>query len=182
MIKYNICFIKKGDRILLLNRNKSPWMGCWNGVGGKLETDETPRESMQREVMEETGLVDVKLSYKGLVTWVTQNQSVSGMYLYLGELEEDADYSSPMQTEEGILDWKAIDWILHPENRGITSNIPVFLPSMLKDEYCYEYQCIYENNHLVEHSSFPLHPNTEEAVHTHGYLTDKYGERSAALS
>lgn len=35
MIAFTNCFIKKGDRILLLNRNKPSWMGMWNGVGGK---------------------------------------------------------------------------------------------------------------------------------------------------
>lgn len=32
-LKYTICFIKRGDEILLLNREKSSWMGSWNGVG-----------------------------------------------------------------------------------------------------------------------------------------------------
>ncbi|MDT2194339.1 NUDIX domain-containing protein [Paenibacillus larvae] len=37
MITYNICFIRRGDQILLLNRQKSSWMGAWNGIGGKIE-------------------------------------------------------------------------------------------------------------------------------------------------
>lgn len=49
-LKYNICFIKQGDRILLLNREKPSWMGCWNGVGGKLEPEESPTQSMIREI------------------------------------------------------------------------------------------------------------------------------------
>ncbi len=36
MYKYTICFIRKGNKILLLNRNKKPNMGMWNGVGGKI--------------------------------------------------------------------------------------------------------------------------------------------------
>ncbi len=49
MYKYTICFIKKGKKILLLNRNKKPNMGMWNGVGGKIEDNETPYEGIIRE-------------------------------------------------------------------------------------------------------------------------------------
>lgn len=56
MITYNICFIRRGDQILLLNRQKSSWMGAWNGIGGKIEQGESPVESVRREVLEETGL------------------------------------------------------------------------------------------------------------------------------
>ena len=41
MYKYTLGFIIKNNEVLLLNRNKSPWMGAWNGVGGKIETGET---------------------------------------------------------------------------------------------------------------------------------------------
>jgi 8-oxo-dGTP diphosphatase len=57
MLKYTICFIKRKDEILLLNRNKKPNMGLWNGVGGKIETGETPFEGIIRETWEETGLL-----------------------------------------------------------------------------------------------------------------------------
>ncbi|WJH35841.1 hypothetical protein N6H14_07935 [Paenibacillus sp. CC-CFT747] len=42
MFRYTICFIRRGNRILLLNRNAPAWMGAWNGVGGKLEPGEAP--------------------------------------------------------------------------------------------------------------------------------------------
>lgn len=33
MIKYNLCLIRQGNKILLLNRERSPWMGCWTKEG-----------------------------------------------------------------------------------------------------------------------------------------------------
>jgi len=42
LVEFTICFLKKGDQILLLNRDFSEWMGAWNGVGGKIERNETP--------------------------------------------------------------------------------------------------------------------------------------------
>lgn len=42
MIEFTVCYIKQDTKILLLNREYPAWMGCWNGVGGKLEAGESP--------------------------------------------------------------------------------------------------------------------------------------------
>lgn len=35
MFNQTLCFIRKDDEILMLNRQKAPLQGLWNGVGGK---------------------------------------------------------------------------------------------------------------------------------------------------
>ena len=40
MIKYNICFVRRGDEVLLLNRNPA-LDGVLEWRGGKLEANET---------------------------------------------------------------------------------------------------------------------------------------------
>jgi len=161
MIGYNICFIRQGDRVLLLNRNKPSWMGSWNGIGGKLEAGETPRESMLREMQEETGLIPERLYFKGLVTWVVDAEKVGGMYVYAAELSEETSYPTPIGTEEGILDWKELAWILHPENRGVAYNIPKSIEKILCDVRCYEHICVYQNGELLQHESVPIEPDIE---------------------
>ncbi|WP_068774297.1 8-oxo-dGTP diphosphatase [Paenibacillus sp. FJAT-26967] len=173
MITYNICFIRQGDRFLLLNREKPSWMGCWNGIGGKLEEGETPRESMEREILEETGITDYKLHYKGLVTWLTNEAEIGGMYLYTAEVTEDFVFAGPVKTEEGILDWKKIDWILHPQNKGISSNIPVFFPYLLHEEGCYDHFCDYRDGKLVKHQSVLLEIAEDSLEMTEFYLRNK---------
>jgi 8-oxo-dGTP diphosphatase len=50
-------FNRQRDMVLLIQKNKPAWMrGLLNGVGGKLELDETPDEAMVREFHEETGI------------------------------------------------------------------------------------------------------------------------------
>lgn len=45
------------DQILLIRKNKPKWQkGRWNGIGGKIEKDETPEDAMHRECLEETGM------------------------------------------------------------------------------------------------------------------------------
>ena len=49
--------ILKRDRVLLVERAKSPLKGYWSLPGGVLETGEQLQEGIRREVLEETGLV-----------------------------------------------------------------------------------------------------------------------------
>lgn len=162
MLKYNLGLIKQGTRILLLNREHPSWMGCWNGVGGKVEKKESPRLSMMREIVEETQIDPPNLDFKGLITWTTEGGSeFGGMYLYLVELPHNYDYETPINTDEGILDWKEIDWILHPQNQGIASNIPSCLEKVLYDNQCYNHHSIFKNGTMIDQISEVIDPVIE---------------------
>ena len=53
---HTLCFLTSGERVLMLCRRKEPNRGLWNGVGGRIEAQETPHAACLREVREETGL------------------------------------------------------------------------------------------------------------------------------
>ncbi|QQZ08609.1 NUDIX hydrolase [Heyndrickxia vini] len=152
MFKYTICFIKKGHELLMLNRHKPVWMGIWNGVGGKIEKGETPLEGVLREIDEETGLQIEKIEYKGTVTWMVDGKDAGGMYAFVAELPETYDYYTPIKTDEGILDWKDINWVLHPENLGM-ANVKYFLDKLLYDSSVYEHHFVYEKGEVVDFKS-----------------------------
>lgn len=156
MFKYTICFIRQGDRISLLNREKPGWMGSWNGVGGRLEEGETPTECVIREVFEETGIELKEVEFKGIVKWTEDGKPTGGMYAFTAEIQKNFLYKTPRKFDEGILDWKEIDWIFHPKNTGIADNLPQFLPKMLEEKGLYEYICYFRNNVLEEVESNPL--------------------------
>src|SRR5690625_5462376 len=92
MFKYTICFSKRGNQILMLNRESASWMGMWNGVGGKLEKDETPLQCILREVKEETGIPLTDAEYKGNVIWEVDGSYSGGMYAYIAELLTTYEY------------------------------------------------------------------------------------------
>jgi 8-oxo-dGTP diphosphatase len=49
--------ILNANRVLLVERGKSPLKGYWSLPGGVLETGEHLEEGVRREVLEETGLI-----------------------------------------------------------------------------------------------------------------------------
>jgi len=54
-------WIRKEDKVLLVNRLHEPWKGYYGPPGGGLEQGEDLKDAVAREVGEETGLkVDVK--------------------------------------------------------------------------------------------------------------------------
>jgi 8-oxo-dGTP diphosphatase len=160
MLKYTICFIQRGEEILLVNREKSPWMGRWNGVGGKLEPNETPTDCVLREVEEETGIILDSVDYKGLVTWTVDENELGGMYAYVAKVPEDFHYPTPFLTREGILDWKEISWICHPDNFGV-ANIHYYLLAMLNDPENYDHRFIYEGDNVLDYQPVLLKETTK---------------------
>lgn len=155
MYKYTICLIRKGRKILLLNRNKKPTMGMWNGVGGKIEDNETPYEGVIRETFEETGIQLHSATYKGNVIFKDKDEleNSDGMYVFLADLPDEVHIDTPLTTDEGILEWKSIDWILDDNNRGVISNLKRYLPRLLKDENNLEHTFIYDNHNIIDYTA-----------------------------
>ena len=152
----NVCIstqfvsLEKG-KILLLNRNKKPNMGMWNGVGGKIEDNETPYEGIIRETLEETGIDLPSVTYKGNVVFKSKDepQGREGMYVFLADLPDGVHMDTPVSTAEGLLEWKEIDWILNKDNRGVVSNLPKYLPPIvLTEENKLEHIFTYDNGIL----------------------------------
>ena len=158
MYNFTICFIKQGEKILMLNRENPEWMGCWNGVGGKLESNESPLESILREVKEETGieLNSNDVNYKGNVTWTDPKRTYfDGMYVYIAELPATYVFPTPQKSDEGILDWKELSWILSHHNYGV-ADLQHYLGVIFEDENNYEHMFTYENEKVVQFSSLLL--------------------------
>src|SRR5690606_27143527 len=99
---------------------------------------------MLREIYEETSIDPPILTFKGFITWSNeQGRDFGGLVLYLAELPMDYEYHAPIKTDEGILDWKEMKWILQTDNIGVASNIPGCLESLLYDDKCYNYHSVF---------------------------------------
>lgn len=166
MFAYTLGFLRRGDEILMLNRQKKPWKGAWNGVGGKIDATETPCECMIRELLEETGIIANidQVVFKGILTWTNFEAIGSGLHLFLIDVPNDMIYPTPLKTREGILDWKTIPWICDFENQGVARNIPYFLPTLLQDPAKKHYHCTFRDGQLLTVTTNPYLEATSERL------------------
>lgn len=149
---YTLAFIKKDNNILMINRVKQPWKGMWNGVGGKRNKSESAKDCILREIQEETGIFlnESKIIDKGVCTWNNDFTAIdSGLHLFLVNLDNDFNLSTPLKTDEGILEWKDFNWINDKDNLGVCYNIPYFLENVCYAKERFHYRCTFDGNNLV---------------------------------
>lgn len=120
-------FNKSYDKVLLVKRDKKPYKNCWNGIGGKIEGNETPIEAAKRECMEETNIVltDPKL----LVTYVYPESNIINSNTKLNVIYDFVQEVNVIDNEEGHYEWKDIHFVMDPYNKEIAglSNLNQFV-------------------------------------------------------
>ena len=110
MINTTLCYITRGDQVLMLHRikkqndiNKDKWIG----IGGKFEGEESPEECLLREAYEETGLTLTSWQCRGVVTFL--NDRCEGEYMYL--FTADGFEGQLKDCDEGELRWVSRDFL-----------------------------------------------------------------------
>ena len=104
MINSTLCYITRGDEVLMLHRvkkkndlNKDKWIG----IGGKFEAQDSPDECLLREAMEETGLRLTSWRCRGVVTFLSDTWEGEYMYLFTA----DGFEGMLKECDEGELQW-----------------------------------------------------------------------------
>lgn len=101
-----LCYIESADRsqYLMLHRTKKKNdenEDKWIGVGGKLESGETPEQCVLRETLEETGLTLTEYRYRGIVYFESDRWSAEDMHLFTA-----TEYTGTIRDcDEGELAW-----------------------------------------------------------------------------
>ncbi len=145
--KATLCFVMHKDKILMINRLKPPFTGMWNAIGGHLERGESAEECAVREIKEESGITVKEVKLISTFTW---NYDDEIGYALISLLPNDFDESAfPMKTEEGIVDFMPIDWILNEDNFGVIEDLRVFLKD-IKEGVFHDYHLVYDKTHLVK--------------------------------
>ena len=134
--------------ILFLKRIKEPFKDCINGVGGKIEQDESIDAAMRRETFEETDIVEElidKLEYMFTINY-SYGVELNVYYIVLNDKYSKKD---SIDTREGALVWKDIisENLLDPTKSLVAGegNIAYFIKYALNregiemnDVYCKE--------------------------------------------
>jgi 8-oxo-dGTP diphosphatase len=79
------------DKVLMCKRHKEPYMGLYNLVGGKIESDEDGITAAYRELREETGITDIELRH--LMDFTYYQKDACRVEVYVGTLKHEVEVS-----------------------------------------------------------------------------------------
>ncbi len=106
MIEAVIVHIIRDGKILLHYKKRGHGAGKWNGVGGKIEKDETPEECALRESREEMGVEVKALEKLGVIDFYDVYGEDWLVHVFRGEIEGE-----PRESEESYPRWFSLDSI-----------------------------------------------------------------------
>lgn len=99
-----LVYIEKDSKYLMLHRTKKQNdynHDKWIGIGGKFEEAESPEECILRETKEETGLTLNEIEYRGIVTFVSDENFTEYMHIFWSN-----NFSGVLkECDEGELEW-----------------------------------------------------------------------------
>jgi 8-oxo-dGTP diphosphatase len=100
-----LCYVRRGGRTLMLHRTKKDrdvHKGKWNGLGGKLESGESPEECVAREVREESGLTIYSPKLRGVMTFPEFKDREDWLVFLFTAEQFDGEMT---ESHEGRLEW-----------------------------------------------------------------------------
>ena len=145
MINTCLCYIEKDGKYLMLHRVKKENdlnHDKWVGIGGKFEKGETPEEACLRESFEETGLTLKNLSYRGLVTFVSNEWGTEYMHLFHSNYFE----GDLKECDEGNLEWVEKSMVYE---LPLWAGDKIFLKLLEKDIPFFSLKLVYEGEKLI---------------------------------
>lgn len=95
------------NKILLLKRNKKPFIGYWGLPGGKMEFGENIEDSSVREFEEETGIKAKFKELRGIASEIlyNKNNKTAHFLIFICKLGLINDRIELNESEEGKLKW-----------------------------------------------------------------------------
>ncbi len=102
------------EQVLLIHRNKRPddvHYGKYNGLGGRLEANESVTAGMCREIWEESGIIVDGLSLRGTISWPgfgKRGEDWFGFIFRIDQWHGDVHAGN----YEGTLEWKPLAQLL----------------------------------------------------------------------
>ncbi len=142
-----LVYVQKDDKTLMIlpgPHKHDLYKGKWNGLGGKLDPEETPEQCAIREVKEESGLKPAKLKLAGILTFPKvdrENNWYTFVYTcseFTGRLKEST---------EGKLKWCQTDKLLE---LNLWEGDYIFLPWIFERKL-FSAKFIYDEGKLLSH-------------------------------
>ena len=144
----SLIYIEKDGKYLMMHRTKKindENHDKWIGVGGKLEDGESPFDSARREIKEETGLSGLILSYRGIVTFVSDEYGTEYMHLFTAK----GNCGKLIECDEGELVWIEKERIY---DLPIWEGDKIFFKLLDASAPFFSLKLVYQKDKLVEHT------------------------------
>ena len=92
MKKLNVIMVynKEENKILMCKREKEPYKGKFNLVGGKVEQNEDEMHAAYRELREETGITDKDITLTHIMNFQYKMKDME-LEVYAGKLNKNVD-------------------------------------------------------------------------------------------
>lgn len=140
----SLCYLESNGKLLMLQRRKEPFQGFWTAPGGKLEPLEEPRQTIIREIWEETGLTLKSPTLKMITSETGEGRDYNWLvFIFLAH-----DFSGSLkESDEGTLQWI-------PKSLLLDSSIPdvdwKLLPLIFEEGKRYFVRLSYNHLHQVD--------------------------------
>ena len=149
MKQTTLCYIERDGKYLLIHRTKKQGdenRDKWIGIGGKIEEGESPFDCIRREAFEETGLELTSLSYRGIVTFVSDIYGTEYMHLF-----HSTDFSGIQKDTslEGDLKWVEKKQLL---SLPMWEGDRIFLDLLDKKVGFFSLKLVYQGDRLLSHT------------------------------
>ena len=99
-----LCFVFRGDEVLLIEKLRGLGAGKVNAPGGKLEAGETPEQAAVRELQEEVSVTPLELSKVGRLRFAF----VHGYHLECWVFRAESHVGEPSPSTEAIPFWSPV--------------------------------------------------------------------------
>lgn len=144
-----LCYLRKNNQTLMLHRVKKEndmHKGKWNGLGGKLESGESPEECAVREVKEESGLDVRNPRLKGVLTFPAFSKN-EDWYVFLFVIH---DFAGALieDSAEGNLEWIDDDKLF---DLPLWEGDKIFLKWLHQDSF-FSAKFVYKDKRLLDYS------------------------------
>lgn len=134
----------------MLHRKRPPNQGLWNGIGGRIEAGESPKQCVIREIYEESGFTVQDVHFEGLLTWEGFEIPAGGLYMFSAQAPD----GEPKGNDEGELAWKSREWVFSAAE--VVSNIHMFGPWVLRGKAACEHHFVYHDGQVLHYEQKDL--------------------------
>jgi mutator protein MutT len=150
-----LIFLRRDNQILLAMKKRGFGANRWNGVGGKIEPDETMEQALVRETQEEIGVTPLKWQKVAEHDFVMDADTDTPWHMFVTAFMCDEWKDEPTESEEMAPQWFDLAEIPYDE---MWQDDIVWLPQVLRGK---KLQCTFKfgHNDMMLGASFDIVPS-----------------------